>query len=87
MHIENRSEHNKRKLMHEIHSQEMTPDFFECWKAAGMHLNAQVQEAYKAGFVLIHTLLFLSTFPSDSATRYSSSELLMLTVKLAARGT
>jgi len=29
--------------MHEIHSQEMTPDFFECWKAAGMHLNAQVQ--------------------------------------------
>jgi len=29
--------------MYEIDSQEMTPDFFECWKAAGMHLNAQVQ--------------------------------------------
>ena len=29
--------------MYEIDSQEMTPEFFECWKAAGMHLNTQVQ--------------------------------------------
>jgi hypothetical protein len=34
--------------MHQIESQEMSSEFYECWQAAGRHLNSQVQDGIQA---------------------------------------
>lgn len=38
----------ERKVMYDIEMQEMSPEFFKCWKDAGIHLNKQVQDGIQS---------------------------------------
>jgi hypothetical protein len=41
--ILNKLELNGNSYMYEVETHEMTPEFLECWKAAGIHISKQVQ--------------------------------------------
>ena len=56
--------------MHSIEMQEVTPEFAEVWKVAGLHLDKQVQGESSFGSKQISPLHFWNTFPSALVISY-----------------